>query len=138
MQVSMDKKYKTKSGKPARIISVNRFSNAGYTVVALIQGELEEAIETFTEDGYINRDKSGSEIDLVEIHPWDDIKINDPVIAKIGDRKPFKAHFAGIINGHPSVYPNCCSSWTCEDEPFLVDDVRKPVEAEMIGLGKIK
>ena len=129
MKVSIDKKYKTKTGKPVRIVCTDRVSSKGKPVLALINDGIEEFTSFYTAGGFANTDMAFSELDLVEVTPWDDFKIDDSVMANLTGGKPFKAHFAGVVDGWPTVYPNGCTSWTGvgKDRTF-VDKVFKPTD----------
>ncbi len=69
--ISMDKQYKTRDGKNVRVLCVDRKSDAGYTVFALIDdGGTTEDYSCFTADGFYYDDKSEHRYDLIEVKPF--------------------------------------------------------------------
>ena len=66
--IDISKKYKTRSGLPARILCTDR-KDSHYPVVALVSfSETSEKLTSYTEDGQFC-DGSPSEYDLVEVRP---------------------------------------------------------------------
>lgn len=134
MQISMDKNYKTRAGHPVRIFCIDAALGLPrhQSIVGLIMIEPNrEIVGLWLADGRFDVENPHHDFDLKEVTPWDDFKINDPVIAKVNFYPAFKAHFAGVVDGRPMVFHNGCTNWTSDDESMAVDIVRKPMVDEM-------
>ena len=76
MEITLDKKYKTVSGLEVKIYSVG---NGGvYPVHGAIKLDSVWRISNWLSDG-INSKDYDSEFSLVEVSPYEDLKIDDPV-----------------------------------------------------------
>lgn len=73
----MEKKYRTRSGLPTRIICTDR--KAPWPVIALINYGTQEDVEFYTSDLTIysleDSTKQNHELDLVEVQPYEDFKL---------------------------------------------------------------
>ena len=83
--IDINKKYKTRSGLPVRILCTDRKSEP-YTVVALVSySETVEKLTMHTKDGQYFRYGSGDELDLVEVRP---LAVGDLVMCWNGKSHP--------------------------------------------------
>lgn len=75
--IEMNKKYKTRSGLPARILC-NDFKNDTYTVIAAVYNkktDYESIISVSSTGAYIEGEENT--IDLIEVPPYEDFKEDD-------------------------------------------------------------
>ena len=90
--ISMDKKYKTRDNQKVRILATD-IDNEVYPVAAEISG----CIYEFTNEGYFYPYRGINKLDLIEVSPYEDLKIDDKVIAKFASQVQRKAYFAGLV-----------------------------------------
>ncbi len=130
--IEIGKKYRTTCGKKVRrILCVDRKSNFGYCVVA----EMEcGGIHCFNKDG---SDLMGAY--LVEVSPYEDFKIDDPVMVRRSTSKEwFRRYFAGVSpEGNPMTWVDGRTSWsvvgTIGGLKFIWDECRRPTPEELRG-----
>lgn len=104
--IEMHKKYKTRDGRPVRILCVDRKDPVLKVVYAY-------EVDGF--EGIACEDIHGE--NLIEVHPWEDFKIDDPVLVSDDKVNWHKRHFAGIsVGGSPMAFNNGWSSFTVEQE----------------------
>jgi hypothetical protein len=131
--ISIDKKYRTRDGEDVRILCTD--APGKYPVVGLIEGEEEPQRWTIS-GGHVNVQK-GYYFDLIEVPPWDDFKIDEPVMVRddlFGKWKP--RHFARVINGKPATWLSGCTSWSIGDgDTTRWNECRRPTPEE---LGEVK
>lgn len=100
----MNKQYKTISGKPVRIICTDS-AIPDYPVVAIVNNDY---VTTYTEDGKYYKYESATNniMSLVEISPYEDWEIDDPISIIYQNGEKLSAHFAGVdeITGHPKAF----------------------------------
>jgi len=131
--ISMNKKYKTRDGRPVRLLCTNRSSKlTRYTVVALV--DKGETLEVYTEDGCAT---IGCETpqDLIEISEWDDFQVDEPAMVRDkNDSEWERRYFAGVTKeGRPSTWRSGVTSWTNMDGCSIScwDECRRPTEEEL-------
>lgn len=111
-QISMDKKYKTRSGLPVRILCVDRMAEgikfSPRPVIALVKHIDHEVVVYYHIDGSYRTGQSSDDFDLIEISPYDDYQIGDWVFVTDDidhnpvDREWFLRKFAGVTeDGYP-------------------------------------
>jgi hypothetical protein len=130
--ISMDKKYKTREGKPVRLLCVDRLDSLRPIVGLVMDDDKEEILGTWTQEGKWG--KSQSDNNLVEVTEWDDFKIDDPVMVRDWEDTPwFKRHFARVENNNPTVWRNGTTSWSAESTADVVywKHIRKPTAEEL-------
>lgn len=112
--IRMNKKYKTRSGLPVRVLC----NDAGgkYPIVALISVDGNPPVAfRFCGDGSYTS-KAHHELDLVEVSPNEDFKIDDPVMISDDSISWFKRYFAGVApNGKAKAFCSGTTSWTNSD-----------------------
>ena len=100
--IEMHKKYKTRDGRPVRILCVDRKDPVLKVVYAY-------EVDGF--EGIACEDIHGE--NLIEVHPWEDFKIDDPVIVSDNGLSWCKRYFAGVnSNGLPTAFNNGTTSFT--------------------------
>lgn len=110
--IDINKKYKTASGKPVRILCTDRPGD--YPVVALVLYSDEyTSVESMSIEGKWCFSSEASPLDLVEVFPWEDFEVDEPVWVRNNEGQRWeKRHFARVVNGRPNTWENGCSSWT--------------------------
>jgi hypothetical protein len=105
LMIDMNKKYKTRSGMPVRLLCTDR-DCGGSPIIGLAKyADGEELLYTWRSDGaYYNA--TPYDLDLVEVDPYQDWLIDDKIYvrdAAIKDWTP--AHFAGVSqDGSPTAW----------------------------------
>ena len=133
--IDMSKKYQTVGGdtddgefpEPVRIVCVDGPGN--YPVLGFVGDDTKSY--RWTIGGKARGEGISSMHDLVEVSPWHDYKIDEPVMVNIagGWRKRY---FAGISdNGKPMTWLNGSTSWSNEWKPVEYHSVRRPTEGEL-------
>ena len=85
--IEMDKKYKTRSGLPVRILC-NDFKNDTYTVIAAVPDQAngcDYLISVSSTGAYIEDEESP--LDLIEATPYDDFKEDDLCVIWSDDKE---------------------------------------------------
>lgn len=143
-KISMDKKYKTANGLPARVICIDR-NHKSFPVIALVtiptQGGTVESHSVYTAYGKYWYDGPADENDLVEITEFDEFKIDDPVMVRYDENSPWvRRYFAGVDeHGKAQTWIDGMTSWTAmgdsEDlRKTTWDHCRRPLHEEMQNL----
>jgi len=112
-KVSMDKRYKTRSGLDARIIYTG-LKQKDYSVVGIITDRNgDETLGSFTLTGRYSCEEHDHCYDLIEVSPYADFKIDDKVVNIVSKCGLNYAHFAGLDDtGNPLVFAHGCTSHT--------------------------
>ena len=129
-KIEMGKKYRTRGGvKVNRVLCVDRRDGAYPVVVELELGE----IEVYTTEGQaIYNNDSEHYLDLVEVSPYEDFKVDDPVMVSNNETFWGKAHFAGVNSeGKPMAYINGKTSWSTGGCARVWEYCRKPAAEEI-------
>ncbi|WP_298752119.1 hypothetical protein [uncultured Arcobacter sp.] len=120
MNVSMDKKYRTRAGDEVKLLCNN--GTKTYPFIGIIKRKGEEFFEeepfAWGNDGSCLNDCSHPEFDktLVEVSPYEDWKIDDKIEVSDDGIKWRKRHFAGINgNGNPIAWADGTTSWSASD-----------------------
>ena len=104
--IEMDKKYKTRSGLPVRILC-NDLKYEGYTVIAAVynpEAGYESTMSVTNTGSYIEDEENP--LDLIEVTPYDDFKKDDLcVVWRVKNLKEFR-YFSHVENGTAH-----CFSW---------------------------
>ena len=132
--IDINKKYRTRDGASVRILCTDAKRNM-YPVVALVESENSalESIETFTADGRFSTSQPDSPFDLFVVTPYDNFKIDEPVLVKQRESgRWYKRHFSGVNDdGMPMVFMEGLTSWTCGNTPQeLFDHCIRPPKNE--------
>lgn len=133
MNISMDKKYTTRNGWPVRILCVDKH-HPSYTVVGLItNNQGEETMVCWTPDGKYMLGYREHAYDLVEVTPYADFKIDEPVMARaFPGGLWFRRHFAGVTeNGKPKTWDSGRTLFSSKGDFAVWDECRRPTEEEL-------
>lgn len=116
MKISMDKKYKTKSGLPVRILCVDAAINL--PVIGLCNfGDGRDTVCYWKKEGNYYDDLGPSDFDLVEVTPYDDFKIDDKVLVSNDGEHWLPRHFAGTDSyERPTAFLFGTTSFTVDTE----------------------
>lgn len=129
--VNMEKKYRTRDGREVVIYCVD--APGGYPVHGRIEGV--SLPQHWGIDG--SRDPHTSRpnpLDLLEVSPYEDFKIDDPVMAGSGTGAWTRGYFAGMgRNGFPMTFSCGATSWTGSKSTTCWHQVRRPTEEELRG-----
>lgn len=128
--IDITKKYRTRDGKPVRILATD-LKGTLPIVVAINVGDYESII-ALSPEGRQWSDMN-TPCDLIEVSPYEDYALDDPVMAVdyTGAAQWFRGHFAGISNGAPTVYKDGKTSWTASGRRVCVASVRRPTKEEL-------
>jgi hypothetical protein len=110
--ISMSKTYRTVGGQAVELLAVNANVIGSYNVIGICNS----AVTTWDREGhYIG---SHSPMSLVEVNPYEDFKIDDPVMVRdYNEGHWFCRYFAGINKeGNPTTWWNGTTSWTAKEE----------------------
>ena len=117
----MGKKYRTRDGRAVRVLAVD-LNRRGWPVEAFVEDHDKStgATHAYTDNGKFTRNGIGEhEADLIEITPFDDLKIDDPVVVTIGSQGSVGQvfHFAGTTeDGRPKVWAQGRTSLTVKSK----------------------
>lgn len=124
--ITMDKKYKYRNGQPARVLCVDRG-----TYCPVVSVSERGAINAHFADGHYG---SGGDhnLDLIEVSPWEDFKIDEPVMVRntIG-KNWIRRYFAGVKHGTPTTFEGGKTSWPSAGLTSHWDECRRPTEEEL-------
>jgi len=128
--INMTKKYRTRDGRYVRVLCVDR--EGTQPVVALVKyTDGTECLAAFDADGKYRG--VPSDFDLIEVGPYEDFKIDEPVMVSDtsdGCWEPW--HFAGVNErGRPLTWSNGGTSWSTNvyvEWKFC----RRPTEEELL------
>jgi len=130
--IDITKKYRTRDGRPVRVLCVDL--KGEQPVVALIMcADGDESVLVFDADGkYLHKSREPANLDLIEISPYEDFKIDEPVMVRdTTDDHWQPRHFAGADErGRPLTWSDRGTSWStnlCVEWSFC----RRPTEREL-------
>lgn len=108
------KKYRTRSGVAVRRVLCTDRAHPTHPVV--VEWEL-GGLSTYTKEGLLAGGTVSFEEDLIEVTPYADFKIDEPVMVRDGaDDSWTKRHFAGVDNvGRAQTWGDGTTSWTKRD-----------------------
>lgn len=127
--ISKDKKYRYKGF--VSVVEILATSRPAFQSSAqVISMDTDGTLTYHAANGW---SKAGDKYCLVEVTPWDDIKINDPVMVRDKpDQKWIKRHFAGIDHlGFPLAFIEGCTSWTSFTPANPWRECRKATDEEL-------
>lgn len=128
----MDKKYRYRNGDPAIVIWAKERGEDPYPVISLRKdGE----ILTHSKTGRAVLEDIPDPFDLIEVSPYEDLKIDDPVMAYHAmDGTPYPRHFAGVEpDGRPRTWANGRTSFSIHsnNDYIICDKCRRPTKEEL-------
>jgi hypothetical protein len=129
--ISLDKTYKTKSGSKVIIHAIYP-----YNEMQQVQGAIDynncTQMNSWSLDGRFHEGTTdGSSLDLVEVSPYEDWKIDDKVIVTFADDEDEegKYYFAGLNKSNlPCVFKDGRTSWSNIKPILAVTNIRKAEE----------
>lgn len=134
--IDINKKYRTKDGREVRIYATD--GAEPYPVHGSVKtGGTWGSPITWLADGSHDRTRPDSLNNLVEISPYDDFKIDDPVIAELyGTPVTERRYFAGLNEGGlPMIFSYGATSWSNSSITLIVKHVRRPTPEELSHVG---
>lgn len=125
--IDMNKKYRYRSGAPARVLCVDR-PVPHSSVLAMSESG---AISYHTPDGVVWDQEHG--FDLIEVSPWDDFEVDEPVMVRHGGGFCWThRHFAGVCEGgRAATWADGLTSWTASNIITTWDECRRPTPEEL-------
>ena len=129
MKELMNKKWRTKDGRDARIVCVD-LKHENYPVLCLVTRESGiEDMFALTEELHFCREPY-----ITEVMPWDDIKLDDPVVCWNKSGHKYKGYFAGVdCYGKPKTWLYCRTSFSADGRACAWRHCRPATEAEIAG-----
>lgn len=126
--IKMHKKYKTRDGRPVRILCVDRKSASGkYPIAAMVTFDNSNEVCSYYSIYGSYYDDSEDTLDLIEVQPWDGFKIDDPVLVSDDGLNWEKGYFAGLDEeGNPLTFPYGGTSWSSDGCEFVWEYCKKP------------
>ena len=122
MNISMDKKY-TLDGEDFFILTVKK---PGKWPVAA--HGLDGSLGHFTADGF----HASTGAKLVEVIPYADFKIDDPVMVRDDSCEWESAHFCGVNHdGLVMTWRDGTTQWTADGAVYLWQECRRPTAEEL-------
>jgi hypothetical protein len=114
-KIDINKQYKTRSGLPVRIYSVD--GGGGYSIHGAYLSDDGWNIESWDNDGNCYDDIGLDDLDLIEVGKYDHIKIDDKVLVWTNGEEynKRKCHFAGLSSdgkNRPCVWDGRRTSFT--------------------------
>jgi len=114
MKVNKDKQYRTRQGGKVNIYEVDEMLIGKYAVIgAYFDGSGWHGVN-WNIDGLFDKSHGETCLDLIEVSPYDDFKIDDKVLVKNRNDNCFtKRHFAGVHhNGQAKTFDDGATSFT--------------------------
>ena len=126
--ISMNKKYRTRGGQDVRVLCVDG-PNDVFPVIAIVGCE----VRSFRLDGsYSLAINNENLLDLIEVSPWDDFKIDELVMVKGVSGKWYKRYFAGVqADGRPVTFMHGAKSWNANGQVTAWEECRRPTEDKL-------
>ena len=131
-KIDISKKYRTRSGYGVEILKTS-LRNSVFPVVAIINTAEKQILAGFTEYGKFYGDGE-SDMDLVEVSPYEDFVVDEPVMVRDNEYEQWKkAHFAGVsCRGYAKTWQDGETSWTSYDASMLTwQFCRRPTPEEL-------
>lgn len=122
-KIDLNKKYRTIGGDKVEIFKIDMV--AQYPVLAVITRQSgTQATMTYTEDGFIHTSQHYCNDNLIEIPPYEDFKIDEPVMVRANNTSCWqRRHFAGVApNGKAKIWDGGRTTWTAEANGLIGDD----------------
>lgn len=114
--IDINKHYKTRNGRPVRILCTDR-KTVTFTVVGLIYMDNTEIPSAWTAEGnhWVPEELNGN--DLIEVSPYDDFKVDDVCVVSFSkDGAKVFRYFSKEINGLPYCFEAGKTSYTTKEQ----------------------
>lgn len=126
--ISLDKTYKTKSGTKVIIHAIYPYNEMQQVQGAINYNDYTQMNSWDLEGRFHEGTIDDSSLDLVEVTPYDDWKIDDKVIA-FDDDGEYNYYFAGLDGlGRTCVFSDGSTSWSNITNLVPVRNIRKAEE----------
>lgn len=115
MEISMDKQYRTRSGKNVVIYTTDRKHDGGFTVVGgIVEDNGEHSVEYWKSDGSVLNNGVENQYDLIEYNPTQDLKLDQPIwVRNSPTGRWVPRHFASVdVRGKVMCWDDGCTSFT--------------------------
>lgn len=133
MTISMDKKYRTRSGCAVDILTTK--VNCNHPVVAVFTNpDGSQGSVCYNVNGKFYMDDHEHALDLIEVSPYEDFKIDEPVMVSDTTINWYPRHFAGVNSqGLPQAWSNGATSFSAESKKDIVGwyHCRRPTPEEL-------
>lgn len=123
--IEMTKKYRYASGEPARILCVDR-PGPSYPVLSMADNGTLYAHDADGKYAYNYRDRQ-----LIEVSPWGDFELDQPVMVSDAGEGWSRRYFAGVKDGKPLAWTGGKTSWTASGLFEAWSYCRLPTEEEL-------
>ena len=134
MKVEVGKKYRMRGYPESEVVVFDTNIEPPFSVLAKSKHNKNDhwKMRTYTEDGSYYDEDDGSEMDLVEISPYDDFKVDEPVMVSGNGFAWYRRHFAEVRNdGIPMAWEEGCTRWSSHGRTSSWDFCRKPTPEEL-------
>ena len=130
--IEMGKKYRTRNGRTVRVICVDAKGTKPVVSLVLARDNSESVIRSGPKgELYIGEE---DELDLIEVTPYDDFKIDEPVMVRCHEDAAnlwVKRYFAGVMSGQPYTWDFGATSWSADNGyKSRWDECRRPTVEE--------
>lgn len=134
MKLEKDKKYRTKSGKPVRIVGFDVLNNDPVAAVIAVDTHC-EYLRSYTLDGKF-APGGGCDEDLVEVHPFEGLPVDTPVMVRQSMVSRWLPRYLAKVEGNCVFsYGDGATSFSNGDRGLVRwDYYRLPTEAELRGI----
>ena len=128
--IEMGKKYRTRDGRPARVLCVD--AKGTQPVIALVSNGNGESIVRTSLAGEFYAGDDVHELNLIEVGPYDDFEIDEPVMVRNNAAEWERRHFAGISDkGSPMTWNHGMTSWSAAELKSSWDECHRPTPEEL-------
>lgn len=130
-KIEIGKKYRTRDGKPVRVLCTDLNSD-NYPVVACIEeNDNFKHVRFFTADGKFNAGTTHY-YDLIEVITLYDFKIDEPVMVRdYGNKDWHRRYFSGVVEGKASAWSCGSTRWSSGGDKVRWDECRRPTPEEL-------
>lgn len=127
--ISLDKTYKTESGSKVVIYAIYPDNQSQQVQGAIVYTDFTQ-MNSWDLGGRFHEDHIDTScLDLVEVSPYDDWKIDDKVIVSFDDDEEHNYYFAGLDGlGRTCVFSDGSTSWSNVTNLVPVRNIRKAEE----------
>jgi hypothetical protein len=131
VQISTDKKYKTRIGTPARILCIDL--KGPRPICAAIGGDGHEFVYAFYADGRFSF-SGDDDLNLVEVSIYEDFKKDERVMVRsAGEEFWVRRYFSHAIDDTPYTFASGQTSWTSSGPVVSWHECRRPTPEELAG-----
>ena len=131
--IDLSKKYRTRDGKEVELYAYKEGQE--HPILGAVHYPNEWVETSWTTDGKFSSIADEVDDDLIEVSPYEDFKIDDPVLVSSNGKNWHKRHFAGVNRqNEPKAYEEGRTSFTAEDHMITIwNYCKRPDEKETHG-----